>query len=303
MNLASEKAKRIAAFIITFERPDTLIETIKCLFNQTLPPEKILIVDNSISNKTEAALTNFDSRVSYHRVGYNSGPAGGARIGLDILAKEGYKWIFWGDDDDPPPTLECLDQLISLAESYQGKCGQVGLVGHRFNKFTGTFIRTENDELYKGTYVEVDSIGGGMCKVINSEIVNNGVLPEEKLFFGFEDLDFDLATKKAGYNIIAHSQLFLFCRQRANRMNYKHTINRRKDESRIWRDYYSIRNQLFIMKKNKLYTAFLSNVAIAVIKSVLSYKYGMRYGNLTTKITMKAFRDYTSGKYYKRELN
>jgi len=191
--------------------------------------------------------------------------------------------------------------LVVLAESYNGKCGQVGLVGHRFNRFTGKFKRTTNKELFQSSYIEVDSIGGGMCKVINSQVILEGILPEEKLFFGFEDLDFDLATKKAGYQIIAHSKLFLYCRQRTNRMDYKHIINRKKDENKIWREYYSIRNSLYILMKNKLYMAFFSNLTIAVFKSLLSYKHGLKYGNLTTRTIFKALHDYSLGKYYKRE--
>lgn len=299
----SENNKRLAAFIITFERPETLLSTIDKLFEQTLPPEKILIVDNSLTDRTEKLIVGRDSRLSYFRVGYNSGPAGGAHIGLKMLTNEGYKWLFWGDDDDPPPTNDCLEQLVCLAESYKGKCGQVGLVGHRFNRVTGMFKRTKDIELLKRQYIKVDSIGGGMCKVINSQIVIDGVLPEEKLFFGFEDLDFDLATKRAGYDLIVHSKLFLYCRKRANRMNYKHVLNTKKDERKLWRDYYSIRNTLYIMQKNRLYTAFLSNIAITAFKALLSYKHGMHYGNLITKIAMQAWRDYALGKYYKRELN
>ncbi len=294
--------KKFGAFIITFERPAILQETIKKIFEQSLPPEKILIIDNSHSNETKEKILNCGLPVVYHKVGYNSGPAGAAKKGLQILAKEGFKWIAWCDDNDPPPLKDCFEKLVYLAETYKGKCGQVGAVGHRFNKVTGIFKRTSNKELLKTKYVEVDSIGGNVCKIINAQAILDGVLPEEKLFFGYEELDFDLATKKAGYQIIVHSNLFLECRKKFNRLNYKRIINLKKDESKIWREYYGIRNSLYILMKNKLYLAFLSTLVITLIKSALSYKYGWKYGTLITKNTFKALRDYSLKKYYKADL-
>src|SRR5687768_7215833 len=94
---------KFAGFIMTYERSDLLLSTIKTIFDQTISPKKLLIIDNSKSDKTEILIKQLnDPRVFYHKQGYNSGPAGAARTGLQILAAEGYDWIYWGDDDDPP---------------------------------------------------------------------------------------------------------------------------------------------------------------------------------------------------------
>jgi GT2 family glycosyltransferase len=292
--------KKFAAFIVTFNRAEILMDTIHKILTQTLPPEKILIVDNGTSDETKKKLDELYPELAYIKVGYNAGPAGGDKIGLDILAKEGYEWIFWGDDNDPPPTPDAFEKLLKLAESYDGNCGQVGMVGSRFNKLTGLLQRASNDELRETTYIEVDTIGGGQCKIVNAKSILNGILPEEKLFFGFEDLDFDLSQKKAGYNILVHSDLFLACRKRWNRLQVHNTVGRKKDERVLWRDYYSIRNALFIMKKHRHYLAFTSILFVSFAKSLLSYKHGLRYGTLVTKNTCKAVRDYGLSRFYKR---
>lgn len=295
--------RKLAAFIITYNRTEILLETIQDVFNQTFPPEKILIVDNASSKLTENALKGLDNRVEYLAMPNNTGPAGGAKVGLENLAREGYDWIYWGDDDDPPPTNDCFEKLLKLGESYDGNCGQVGLVGHRFNKITGRFIRTTNKELYSSDYIKVDSIGGGMCKIINSNIVLDGVLPDERLFFGFEDLDFDLATKRAGYEILVDSKLFLQCRERTKRMNFKHVRSQKKEEKWIWREYYSTRNSLYIYKKNKFYSAFLITILTSVIKIILSYRHGLKYGVLTSRVNFKALKDFRKGKLHQIELS
>lgn len=288
---------RFAAFVITYKRPDILPDTVNKLFQQTLPPEKVLIIDNGDDEETMLKMTNFHPKVVYYRMGFNSGPAGGAKAGLDILAKEGYKWIYWGDDNDPPPTDDCFEKLIALAESYNGKCGQVGIVGHRFNRFTSVFHRTSNKELRKSEYIKVDSIGGNQCKIINGLAVNKGVFPEERLFFGFEDLDFDLALKKAGYEILVHSELFLTSRKIYGRMNVQRIIGRKKKPTSLWRDYYSIRNMPHIMLKNGYYIGFVSSIFIAVIKTFISFRHGFSYGNKVSAYNFRALRDFALSRY------
>jgi GT2 family glycosyltransferase len=292
--------KKFAAFIVTFNRAEILMDTIHKILTQTLPPEKILIVDNGTTDETKKKLDELYPEVEYLRMGYNAGPAGGDKVGLEVLAKEGYEWIFWGDDNDPPPTSDTFEKLVKLAESYGDKCGQVGMVGSRFNKLTGLLQRASTAELRKSEYIEVDTIGGGQCKIVNGKSILSGIVTEEKLFFGFEDLDFDLTQKKAGYKILVHSGLFLGCRERWNRLNIQHSVARKKDERVLWRDYYSIRNALFIMKKHRHYLAFLSILAVSFGKSLLSYKHGLRYGTLVTRNTCKAVRDYGLSRYYKR---
>lgn len=292
--------KRFAAFIVTFNRAEILMDTLHKIFTQTLPPEKVLIIDNGATDETKKKLEELYPEVEHFYMGYNAGPAGGDKVGLEMLAKEGYKWIFWGDDNDPPQTADTFEKLVTLAESYGDKCGQVGMVGSRFNKYTGLLQRITNEELRKNPYIEVDTIGGGQCKIVNGNSIREGIITEEKLFFGFEDLDFDLTQKEAGYKILVHSGLFLGCRERWSRLNVEREIVKKKDEKVLWRDYYSIRNALFIMKKHRLPLAWLSFLTVSIGKSLLSYKHGTRYGGLVVRNTCRAVRDYSLRRYYKR---
>ena len=268
--------KKFAAFIVTFNRPDILMDTIQKILDQTRPPEKLLIVDNNDNDDTKNKLAQLYPGVAHIMVGHNSGFAGGGKIGLETLAKEGYEWILWADDNDPPYTEDTLEKLLLLAGSYGDKCGQVGVVGHKINRRTGLLIRTTNEELQKGEYLEVDTIGGGMIKIIRGASVLKGIVPEPKLFFGFEDLDHDLSQQRAGYKIVVHSGLFLDLRKKWNRMTVKRARISKKDESVLWRDYYSIRNSLFVMFKNRYYTAFFSLLLVTIRKSLLKYKHRFR---------------------------
>jgi glycosyltransferase involved in cell wall biosynthesis len=294
--------KKFAAFIVTFNRPDILMDTIQKILDQTRPPDKLLIVDNNDNDDTKNAVAKLYPQVAHLKVGHNSGFAGGGNIGLETLAKEGYEWILWADDNDPPYTNDTCEKLLQLAESYEGNCGQVGVVGHKINTRTGLLRRTTNEELEKGEYLEVDTIGGGMIKIIKGESVLKGIKPSPKLFFGFEDLDHDLQQKKAGYKILVHSGLFLDLRRKWNRMSVNRPAILKKDEGVLWRDYYSIRNSLCVMAKNGYYSAFLTILFVSIGKSLLNFKHGFRYGFLVTRNTFRAIRDYGIGRWYVRYL-
>ena len=126
---------------MTFERPEILLKSIRNLQSQTFPPEYILIVDNSASYDTQNALKEFISpSLEYYRVGYNSGPAGGASMGLIKVAEKGYQWIYWGDDDNPPRNPQVFQDLFSRIrklEEQQVNLGIYGGKGGTINKLTG----------------------------------------------------------------------------------------------------------------------------------------------------------------------
>src|SRR3989337_1984763 len=118
--------KYFAGFIMTYERPEILASTIAKVFAQSKAPQKLVIVDNSESEKTKILIESIDDpRLEYVAVGYNAGPAGAAKVGLQLLASEGYEWIYWGDDNDPPNGRDTLKDELNLAE----QTTNVGIIG------------------------------------------------------------------------------------------------------------------------------------------------------------------------------
>lgn len=242
--------KRFAGFLITYERPSVIKDTIDKILQQSVAPEKLLIVDNSDSSETERIVSELAySRIEYSSVGFNAGPAGAAHYGLRKLAEEGYSWIAWSDDD-PPQFEDSFEKVLGTAE-HGTNIGIVGAVGSRFSWSTGMLKRLEDHEL-KGS-VPVDSVAGGMVMVINAEVIKKGVLPNPDLFFGFEELDFCLRTKLAGFEIVVNGELAYRYRQAAGRLNMKDSNRYKgwkfsKSKDSLWREYYSIRNFAYLMR-------------------------------------------------------
>ena len=263
---------------MTYKRPAILEDTIQKLFNQSVPPLKILIVDNDPEKSAEEICRKFPGQdISYFPVGYNSGPAGAAYYGLKILAAEGWGWIGWIDDDDPPIFIDTFERLINLGNAHK-RCACVGVVGHRLNKEYGIIERLGDHELEGDGFVVVDTIAGGMSKIINGAvIVSTGILPDESLFFGFEELDFDLKLGNAGYDLIAEKNLYLKHRIHFNRLGKQRSriiINERI----LRRQYFSSRNMLIIMLNNKFYRALIFCFLKVIVKGVSGFQRGLKIG-------------------------
>lgn len=284
--------RKFAGFVMTYERPEIILDTISKIFEQSLPPEKLLIVDNSETDKTQKLIEGLgDSRLGYFRVGHNAGPAGAAKIGLQKLVLEGYDWIYWGDDDDPPAFPDMFERLLILGDTQNVKPGIVGCVGQYFNRRKGDVIRVTDELLSNSDFVKVDSIAGNQSMIINTEVVRKGILPDERLFFGFEELDFCLRVKKAGFNLLVPCDLFIRSRVKYNRINLEKPIYIKQEISKLPRQYYSIRNMLFILKSNNLWIALIFQIAKSIAKAVYAFRYGMEYGRLNLKWIARGLLD------------
>lgn len=286
-----------AVFIMTYQRVSTLESTINSLLKQSYPPQKILIIDNDPAKSAAVLVSKFtNNSIDYFAVGYNSGPAGAAKVGLEMLSTQGYNWIGWIDDDDPPIYNDIFEILLNKAALTEN-CGCIGVVGQYFNKRNGLMVRVPDYELEGKGVLEVDNIAGNMCKVINADVcLKNNVYPDNTLFFGFEELDFDLRIKQAGYVLVVEKELYKRHRVKFNRIGLQVKRGLKKDKNRIWRDYYSIRNSLIIHKKNKLFLAFVVTIMRSFIKIVSGFRYGITYGNANARVILYAIIHFFLGK-------
>jgi glycosyltransferase involved in cell wall biosynthesis len=290
---------KFAAFIMTYERPTILHETIGRLLEQTLRPEKILVVDNSISYETEGLIKDLnDPAIEYFRVGYNSGPAGAAKRGLQRLVEEGYDWIHWADDDDPARFNDAFEILLKQTTP---DIGVIGAVGSLFDWRTGLKKRYRDDQL--NGLLEADSIGGGYCMIVNARAINAVTLPDEDLFFGMEEFDFCQRVKRAGFRVCVSGELMFRYRQLNNKLGVdkKPSLIPRRDLKHLHREYYSYRNAIYLMshtyKKRALVLKYLMRIAG---KLPLGFVKGPRYGWRNATLLLKAVYHGLSKKMGKR---
>lgn len=292
-----------AAFVITKDRPDVLLLTIQKLMNQSLPPSFVLVIDNGSQNLTSLRIKELnDERVSHYSVGYNAGPAGGAYWGMKLLFERGNDWVLWVDDDDPPKFDDLFEKMFQIvSDNDTPSLGMVGAVGERFNTKMAKIIRLEDEEL-KG-YLDVDTISGNMFPLISKKVFEKGIQPDEKFFFGFEELDFGLALKRAGFNIMISGELHFMHRELAGRLNLHKKLSLKRNDNSIWREYYGVRNLLYILIYKELnfvgaFFCFFRNI----IKSIGVFKFGFIYGFKTSSLILRGLLDGLLGRMGMRIL-
>lgn len=284
---------KFGGFIITYNRPEILQDTISKIFAQTYPPEVLWIIDNSDNLETDHAIASLlNSRIKYYRMGYNAGPAGAAAKGLELCGKEGLDWIYWGDDNDPPFRNDCFERLLAI-RNVNPFVGVLGSVGQFFDRKKGVIKRIQTRLLERKEILEVDYVAGGMCMLVSGKVAQAGITPDPDLFFGFEELDFCLNVQRKGYCILVNSSLFLEAREFYNRLELKRPFYKKK--SNLNREYYSLRNLLMISDKLTLAAMKHELVKRWLSKSIYGFRYGSTYGIKNFKMIMLAFIHYRKG--------
>lgn len=289
----------LGAFVITFRRPAVVADTVRQLLAQTRPPERILVIDNAAAPKTEAALGVLgEPRVVYHAMAENAGPAGAAAYALSRLRDEGFEWILWGDDDDPPRTEDTLERLVDLIETHDGPdLGGVAAVGALWDWRRGETRRLPDDQL-EGVR-EVDAIGGNQCLILRSAALTTAGLPDPRLFFGLEEIELCLRIRRAGYRLLVDGKLMRQHRQLAGRLGVtvRRRPHRRHPPATLWRRYYNTRNYVYLMRRTfNRHDLAWRELAKALARAAVAWTAGPRYGWLYTRMQLAGLRDGFAGR-------
>jgi GT2 family glycosyltransferase len=166
----------------------------------------------------------------------------------------------------------------------------VGAVGERFDRKKGTIIRL-NDEMLTG-YISVDTISGNMFPLISKSVFKKGIFPTQNLFFGFEDLDFGLSLKRAGFKILTSGTLHLKHRIQAGRLNLITNKIQIKANSSLWREYYSARNLAFILfHQERSLIGTLTCICRNILKSLVVFRHGFSYGTKSSSFILMGLFD------------
>lgn len=240
-----------AAFIITYNRPRILQRTLATVLNQTRSPEHVLVVDNGNPNVTRQALAAFDPAVvDHHPMGANTGPAGATAYALQRLAAEGYDWIYWVDDDDPPQNVDTLERLLTLArDAADPALGGVGVVGSRFDWRVGEMRRLRDDQLHG--ILDVDVIAGNQQLILTRNMIEHVGVADSRLFFGLYEPEYCLRIRRAGYRLLVDAQMMREHRERWDRLGFRPTRSAVPAYSprNMWQRYYRTRNYIFMMRR------------------------------------------------------
>jgi rhamnopyranosyl-N-acetylglucosaminyl-diphospho-decaprenol beta-1,3/1,4-galactofuranosyltransferase len=254
----------VRAVVVTYRRPDIVDNTVGRLLDQTYPIHQVVLVDNDPDGSGRPIADRFG--LEYLLAGSNVGPAGGIALGMSaaLEAASDDDLVLLVDDDDPLPHDDTLERLVATYEaaSSESRCACVGLTGARYRRSTGRFARVPDAEL--NGLVPVDYVGGGHCPLYSTAALREVGVFRDDYFFGFEEAEFGLRLRRAGWQLLVPGGYWMEQRQVAGRTGLGASVMS-IDPPMPWRQYYSSRNALRLAREYGTSTA----VVVTAIRGLL----------------------------------
>lgn len=293
---------KLGAFIVTYRREEHLDASLRALLAQTRRPERILVVDNAIAADTEAVVRRLDHpSLAYLAAPENLGSAGGTELGQRTLYDAGCERIYFGDDDNPPRTDDTVERLCRLLDAAAPEVGGVGALGSRFDWQAGRLVRLPDAAL--DGVLEVDFIGGNHTMVMPREAIDRVGFYNGELFFGYPDLEYCLRLRRGGFRLIVDADLMRRHRADSGRLGIevKRTPRPRRDRAAIWRNYYTTRNYLHMMRTTFGRPDLARREALRALgRAAAAWLRGPGYGWEFTRLQLRAVVDGHAGRLGRR---
>jgi GT2 family glycosyltransferase len=166
----------------------------------------------------------------------------------------------------------------------------VGISGGWFDWRRGRMRRVADAQLKKEA-VPLDHVAGNQlpCFLVGA-VRRVGVFCDE-LFFGFSELEFGLRLWTSGYTLYGYGPLWLESRKQTGRVGLKIRPSRRLHPVN-WRDYYSLRNAIFILRRfGHRRTALRVTLVHGLAKPMVNVAISPRLAFQHLRINIRAIRD------------
>ena len=214
------RRSRLAAVVLNFRTPgDTFLAT-RSLLHSARVPDDVIVVDNDSSPAGAEALEAIRSRVTYIRTGVNLGFSGGMNAGIEQALARGADRVLLVNSDvivapDCIGRLELALDATSSTGRVVGVAGPVVLARHapdrvvsagmNYNARTGRMrhrgVGTSTTNSVTGFAGTVAAVSGSVMLVTRETFETVGLLDPD-YFYSFEDLDFCLRARAAGFTSV-----------------------------------------------------------------------------------------------------
>jgi len=262
----------VVALVLTFRRRRLATEVVRGLIEREgFPAESVIVIVNG-----EGGLEDDDlaGRVRMVYLEQNLGPAGGFRIGLQLAADLGAGWVYLCEDDvglfdlPSPRVARTLKRLHN--HPGQSSIGAVVAYGRVLDRGTGRTVPYIPASDVRDSFPEVDVAAWG-ASLVRCAVVAKGILPDQEMFFGFEDFDFWLAMRAQGLRLVVDGDIAADVAERVfTRREDLLRASRPIDAEEPWRMYYEARNFVAFAKRHGKRMWIMLHVALTVRRIQLS---------------------------------
>lgn len=294
---------KIIAVVVTYNRKELLCECMQSILGQTLPPNEIIVVDNSSTDGTNNLFQEdgiFDIElISYQRLEKNIGGAGGFYEGIKQAADKKADWI-WIMDDDTIPYPNTLEQLCNNLDLGLGKVSFLascvyGPDGQPMNEPS-----VDTNPMENGCANWYCKLSDGLVKIknatfvsllINYNAVNEAGLPRWEYFIWGDDIEYTTRlTRNIGPAYLCGNSKVIHKRKNNKALD----LRVEDDIGRIHLYYYLYRNTLINLKQYEGKWAVLKYLTRLELLSLsmlfCRVKFGVRKFGVVQKSIFEFFR-------------
>ena len=239
----------VAVVIVTFNRADLLARCLRGLAALERQPDAVYVVDNASTDNTLEVLgrvTDLPLHVIASET--NDGGAGGFHRGVGAAYAAGHDRI-WLMDDDVVPAPGCLGvlmahpgpALMAVREDLEGRlCEKAATVFDLRNPLAVRPKRQTVDQRYASRAEMPAEVPGENVAfegfMVHRRVIDAVGLPDPGFFIFYDDVDFAVRTRAAGFPIVALREAVL-----VRQLDFD-----QQHDMRSWKGYYMYRN-LFIV--------------------------------------------------------
>lgn len=245
--------KRIGAIILTYNRIEKLKKALDALDRQEVKPAFVLVYDNHSTDGTEEYLDIWkQNRTSYEKIvsrgERNSGGSGGFHEAMRLSLDKDYDWLYVSDDDayaDERCFLRLSSKIDEIDESVGAICGSViehGKINcnHRRHVRKNLFRLKEvcsTVEEYEKEEFSIDLFSYVGCCIKKEALFECG-LTNKDYFIWFDDTEHSYRIRER-YRILCIPCVKIY-----------HDVGNAKQGGVNWKNYYGLRNALFMYKEH-----------------------------------------------------
>lgn len=238
---------KVAVVIVTYNRLELLKQSLAAIFEQTLKPDIIHIVDNCSEDGTRAFLSELQCPAcAIHFLTENMGGAGGFKVGIEAAYSDSdYIWCM---DDDCIPNQDALSQLLEHEKLISMQQREVGFLCSRVLWCDGELAKMNMPVAHR-CWIQPHSFDVSVSRVlgasfvsllISSAAVKRVGLPVGEFFIWFDDAEY---TRR----ISSHFECYYVSSSVVSHLTkdniYPMDFNYLTDDS-LWKFCYGIRNEM-----------------------------------------------------------
>ena len=251
-------ASSVAIILLNWNGYQDTYECLKSLETLTYPHFHVFLVDNDSSDdsftrlKEDQASGKFNVGLTCIQSGGNLGCAGGNNVGIKKAYEQGFDY-YWMLNNDTYVDPEALSTLVEVIDGDQ-KVGIVGskiyyadtkllwFAGGSVNSYIGTSKMIGIDEEDKGQYDEMKEVDFivGCSMLFRKEVIEYIGYLEEDYFIYYEDTDWNIRAKKAGWKIIYVPSSIIY---------HKESSSTKSSDLSPYYAYYLIRNGYLMVSR------------------------------------------------------